>query len=475
MSVLAMFTRLTCVLLALRAGLAVEPIVIDGSSTVYPIAVAIGEAYSAKSTVPIQIAVSGTTGGMRLFANGKVPLVGASRPIRPDEVKACAEHGIDFIEIPVALDGLTVAVGTQNTFINHLTVAELKRLWQPGSDVRTWAQLRAGWPDSPVALFGPGQDSGTFDFFTEVVVGEARAIREGFTSSEDDNVLIQGLVVNPNALGYFGWSYFQQNRGMLRAVAVDDGGGPQTPTRELIASGKYSPLSRPLFFYVSNAALERSEIRDFLTLALASTELIEGAGYVPLSDALYTAARERLASRRTGTVFAGKSPSAALAAFAGTKTAKPTPAAKPAAPAAADKPAAKPVAPTAPIARPAAVAVGATTVVAAATPAAPATPAAAPAAPARRALLAAPAPSPAAVSAVSAVPAVAPVAAAASAAVARAEASPVQLERLRAASLALARATLERAPDPADLERRAAALREAIAALPGHATAAGTP
>ena len=438
MSPLKMIASLTFGLIALPLA-AVEPIVIDGSSTVYPIAVAIGEAYSARSAVPLQIAVSGTTGGMRLFINGKVPLVGASRPIRPDEIKICAENGIDFVELPVALDGLTVAVGTQNTFINHLTMAELKRLWQPGSDVRTWAQLRAGWPDTPVALFGAGTDSGTFDFFTEVVVGEARAIREGWTGSEDDNDLVQGLVVNPNALGYFGWSYFQQNRGMLRAVAIDDGSGPQTPTRELIASGKYVPLSRPLFFYVSTAALERTEIREFLTLALGSPELIEGAGYVPLSDPLYAASRERLANRKTGTVFAGKSPGAALAAFVGTKPVKSA--------AVAVKPAANAVKPAPAAARPPA---GATPAVAVAA--------------VRR-----PAPTPANA------PATATVAAPAAFAAPRVEATPAQLERLRAASLALARATLERAPDPVDLERRAAALREAIAALPSQAAAGSTP
>jgi len=467
MSVLAMIAKVTLSLGLLAWSLpAVEPIIIDGSSTVYPIAVAVGESYSARSTVPLQISVSGTTGGMRLFANGKVPIVGASRPIRSDEIKACADHHIDFIELPVALDGLTVAVGAQNTFINHLTVAELKRLWQPGSDVRTWAQLRPGWPDAPVALFGPGHDSGTFDFFTEVVVGEARAIREGFTSSEDDNVLVQGLVVNTNALGYFGWSYFQQNRGMLRAVAVDDGAGPLTPTRELIASGKYIPLSRPLFLYVNLAALERSEIREFLTLALTSPDLIEGAGYVPLSEPLYVASRERLAQRKTGTVFAGKSPSAALAAFAGsvppTAPAKPV-AAAPAKPSVAAAPADKPIAnaklvsSTAPAARPSPAPMSATAKPIATAPATPATQTTSAALPTPAAQPARRAP------------------ATAAAVVARNEATPAQLERLRAASLALARATLDPDPDPVDLKRRAATLREAIAALPGQPAAGGTP
>lgn len=283
---------------------AAEPFIIDGSSTVYPITVAIGEAYARTTGTQMQIGVSGTTGGMRMFTAGRIPITGASRPIRADELKTAAEHGIEVVEVPIGIDGLTVVVGKGNRFIDHLTTTELKRLWEPDSQITSWSMLRQGFPATTVALFGPGRDSGTFDYFTEVIVGKARAMRSDFTSSEDDNELVQGVTSDPNALSYFGWSYFQQNSQTLRAVAIDSGNGPVTPSRERILDGTYAPLTRPLFFYVAVKELERPEVRGFIDVALTTPHLVEDCGYVSLDAAHYAAARQRVANRVTGSVFA---------------------------------------------------------------------------------------------------------------------------------------------------------------------------
>jgi len=283
---------------------AAEPFIIDGSSTVYPITVAIGEAYARTTGTQMQIGVSGTTGGMRMFTAGRIPITGASRPIRADELKTAADHGIEVVEVPIGIDGLTVVVGKANRFIDHLTTAELKRLWEPDSQITSWSMLRPGFPATPVALFGPGRDSGTFDYFTEVIVGKARAIRSDFRSSEDDNELVQSVTGDPNALSYFGWSYFQQNSQTLRAVAIDSGNGPVVPSRERILDGSYAPLSRPLFFYVAVKELERPEVRGFIDVALNTPHLVEDCGYVSLDAAHYAAARQRVANRTTGSVFA---------------------------------------------------------------------------------------------------------------------------------------------------------------------------
>ena len=415
------FLLTTSVLLASSeaALMAAEAIVIDGSSTVYPISMAAAELYNERNGTQFEISVSGTTAGMRLFTAGKIPLASASRPIRPEEVHACETLGIEFVEVPIALDGLTVAVNARNTFIDHLTIAELKRLWEPTSRVKTWADLRNGWPDVPVALFSPGGNSGTFDFFTEVVVGKARAIREDFKASEDDNDLVQGLVSNVNALGYFGWSYYQQNSTLLRAVPIDGGHGPVAPSREVIIDGSYAPLSRPLFYYVIVEALNRPEIAGFLKAVLAEPGLIEDAGYVALPPELRTAIGARIDQRATGSLFAGReghprlaevylteggggplaAPSAAAAAVVITAPAAPVPAPVPA-----------PV--DVPMPAPAATAPVATGV-------------------------------PAAVSAL----------------------TPDEVEHLRVTALALARATLERAPDPQELLRRLEAIRQAAAPI----------
>ncbi len=303
----AMFRPL--LLLALGAVLTAADssttIVIDGSSTVYPITVAIGEQYAAKTpNLGIEVLCSGSSAGFRRLASGEVPISGASRPIKADELAKAAKAGIEVIELPVAYDGLSVVVNKHNTFIDHLTVAELKKIWEPDSKLKSWRQVRASFPDLPINLYGPGKDSGTFDYFTEVIVGTARASREDFTASEDDNDLVQGVVRNRGSLGYFGMAYLHENEAMLKAVAIDSGKGPVMPSVETVANGTYAPLSRPLFLYVNKAALARSEVRLFIEAYLnVVAGIAPQVGYVPLSPRTYELVRARLAAGTSGTIY----------------------------------------------------------------------------------------------------------------------------------------------------------------------------
>ncbi len=281
-------------------------IVIDGSSTVYPITVAIGERYAAQNpNIGIEVLCSGTTAGFRRLVTGEVPISGASRPIKADELAKATKAGIEIVELPVAFDGLSVVVNKHNTFVQHLTVAELKKMWEPDSTVTSWRQVRASFPDVPLALFGPGKDSGTFDFFTEVIVGTSRAARSDFTASEDDNDLVQGVVRNPGGLGYFGMSYFHENEALLRAVPIDAGKGPVAATPETVANGTYRPLSRPLFLYVNKAALARNDVRQFLEAYLKMVPSIAPQiGYVPFAARTYELVSARFTARTAGTMFA---------------------------------------------------------------------------------------------------------------------------------------------------------------------------
>ncbi len=421
---------------ARSALFAAEPVIIDGSSTVYPISLAGAERVNEHNGALYEISVSGTTGGMRLFTTGKISITAASRPIRPDEIRACASAGIDFLEIPVALDGVTVAVSAHNTFIDHFTVGELKLLWQPDSAVRTWADLRKGWPTTKAALYGPGGNSGTFDFFTEVIVGKSRAIREDFTGSEDDNELVQGLVGNPNALAYFGWSYFKQNSTLLRAIPVDSGHGPVPPTREAIINGTYAPLSRPLFYYVElEAYTHRPEISAFIDTILDNPGLVDDAGYVSLSLELRTAIHARLVKHTTGSVFADHEGHPRLSEIYLAGGAPVVSA---------------PVANAAPV-------VKATSVVAAAAAVPVAAAAVRPQVP-----VAVPVPVP-----VTAAVPVAPVPLAKEPAASAIPPASAEVQRLRAAALALARATLERIPDPIELRKRQQELQAALLPVTG--------
>ncbi len=267
-------------------------VTVDGSSTVHPITEAMAEEIQIATggAVQVTIAVSGTGGGFKRFCAGETDISNASRHISEAEKQQCAAAGIEWLEIPVATDGLTVAVNPANQFAQCLTLDELKRIWEPGSTVRRWSQVRAAFPDQPLKLYGAGTNSGTFDYFTEAVVGEAGAIRSDFTASEDDNVLVQGVEGDAEALGFFGYAYYAANQGRIRSVAIDSGNGCVAPTPESVRDGSYTPLSRPLFIYVKRAALEREAVRSFVRFYLENAEaLVPEVGYVPLPVGDYQA------------------------------------------------------------------------------------------------------------------------------------------------------------------------------------------
>jgi phosphate transport system substrate-binding protein len=273
-----------------REGALTGSIELDGSSTVYPISEAVAEEYAiARGTgVRVTIGFSGTGGGFKRFCTGETEISNASRHIKDAERELCEQNGIDFVELPVAIDGLAVVVNPQNTVVECLTVEELRRIWEPGSRISSWSQVRDGLPADPIKLYGPGTNSGTFDYFTEAVMGESGASRGDYTASEDDNVLVQGVIGDRNALGYFGYAYYIENEGRMKVLGVDDGRGCVTPTEAAVRGGEYTPLSRPLFIYVTRQALDRPEVADFVRFYMESApELVPQVGYVPLQDAEY--------------------------------------------------------------------------------------------------------------------------------------------------------------------------------------------
>jgi phosphate transport system substrate-binding protein len=269
---------------------------IDGSSTVFPIAEAVAEEFQiANPGVRVTVGVSGSGGGFKRFCAGETDISNASRPIKEVEIERCAQAGVDFIELPVAWDGLSVVVNHGNRFVTCLTVEQLKRIWAPGSSVASWRDLRPDWPAEEIRLYGPGTDSGTFDYFTEVINGESGASRPDYQASEDDNILVQGVAGDEFALGYFGYAYYAENTDRLKVVQVDGGQGCVAPSRETIEDGSYAPLSRPLFVYVSHAALRRPEVRAYVDFMLEEASvLVPATGYRPLSDAEYAEGLARI-------------------------------------------------------------------------------------------------------------------------------------------------------------------------------------
>lgn len=265
-------------------------IAVDGSSTVYPISEAVAEEFALQTggDVRVTVGVSGTGGGFKRFCAGETDISNASRPIRDSEAADCAANGVEYTELTIAIDGLTVAVNNANDFVQCLTVDELRRIWEPGSTIDSWSQVRAGFPNQPLALYGPGTNSGTFDYFTEEVIGEQGASRGDYTASEDDNVLVQGVEGDPNALGYFGYAYYIENAQRMRAVAIDSGSGCVLPTEETVAGGTYTPLSRPLMIYVNNAKARQPHVAAFIRFYLENAaELVPQVGYVALDADRY--------------------------------------------------------------------------------------------------------------------------------------------------------------------------------------------
>jgi phosphate transport system substrate-binding protein len=302
-----------CIGFAASAVLAQQVVKVDGSSTVYPITEAVAEEFqkSKKNAVKVTVGISGTGGGFKKFCRGETDIANASRPILKKEMEDCKAAGITYIELPVAFDALTVVINPQNDFIKQLTVAELKKIWEPGAQgkVKTWKEVNPAWPDVPLKLFGPGSDSGTFDYFTEAIVGKSKASRGDYTASEDDNVLVQGVSRDKGALGYFGFAYYIENEKKLRAVPIvaKDGAPAVLPSMDAVIKGTYQPLARPIFIYVNTKSLDRPEIKEFVEYYLThGAKLAKEVKYVPLPDSAYKVNKEHIAKNKIGTVFGGE-------------------------------------------------------------------------------------------------------------------------------------------------------------------------
>jgi len=285
---------------------------IDGSSTVFPVTEAVAEDFqkAKKNQIKVTVGISGTGGGFKKFCRGETDISDASRPILKKEMDDCKAAGVEYIELPVAFDALTVVVHPKNAFLKSLSVAELKKIWEPAAQgkITKWNQVNPAWPDAPLKLFGAGADSGTFDYFTEAIVGKSKSSRGDFTASEDDNVLVQGVSRDTNALGFFGFAYYVENKDKLRAVPIveKDGKPAVAPSMESVVDGTYQPLARPIFIYVSTKALARPEVREFVEYYLRHGEkLSREVKYVPLPAKSYQLGMERLKGMKRGTVFAG--------------------------------------------------------------------------------------------------------------------------------------------------------------------------
>jgi phosphate transport system substrate-binding protein len=284
---------------------------IDGSSTVFPVTEAVAEDFqkAKKQKVKVTVGISGTGGGFKKFCRGETDISNASRPILKAEMADCQKAGIEYFELPVAFDALTVVVNPKNTFIKQLTVAEMKKMWEPGAQgkVTRWNQVNPAWPDQPMKLFGPGADSGTFDYFTEAVVGKSKSSRGDFTASEDDNVLVTGVSRDVNGLGYFGYAYYIENKDKLKAVPiVNDKGQAVEPSMEAVLKGSYTPLARPIFIYVSAKSLARPEVKEFIEYYMTNgAALAKEVKYVPLPDSAYKTALQHVQKGKKGTVFGG--------------------------------------------------------------------------------------------------------------------------------------------------------------------------
>lgn len=285
---------------------------IDGSSTVAPITMVAAELFMAENPrVQVTVGISGTGGGFKKFLDSdpslRTDISDASRVIKGKELERAKKYGVEFIEIPIGIDGIAVLIHPSNDFAKVLTVEELKRIWMPGSEINNWSQVRAGFPNMPLKLYGPGNDSGTFDYFTKAIVGKEKASRSDYTASESDNVLVRGVSGDRGALGYFGFSYYHANKDKLGLVAIDNNdGNPVLPSLDIIRGGTYKPLSRPMFLYVSVDSYKRPEVKGFLSFFLKNAAFIvehPRVNYVALSDELYDLGGKRLEQGKTGSAI----------------------------------------------------------------------------------------------------------------------------------------------------------------------------
>ena len=292
-------------------------IAVDGSSTVFPITEAMAEEFQkANPGVKVTVGVSGTGGGFKKFCAGETDISDASRPIKEKEIKLCEDAGIEFIELPVSFDALSVVIHPENDWAQCLKVEDLKKMWESAAQgkIQTWKQVNDEFPDEKLALYAPGTDSGTFDYFTDAINGEEGESRGDFTASEDDNVLVQGVSGDKNALAYFGYAYYEENKGSIKAAGIDDGDpdngeGCVEPSTETVLDGTYQPLARPIFIYVKKSALERPELKAFVEFYMdpANKDFVSETGYVALPDDLYAKAQARITEGKTGSIFPGGS------------------------------------------------------------------------------------------------------------------------------------------------------------------------
>ena len=296
---------------AVAARVHAQIVKIDGSSTVFPVTEAVAEDFqkASKGKYRVTVGISGTGGGFKKFCRNEIDISDASRPILKKEMDDCRAAGVEYFELPVAFDALTVVVHPRNAFVKQLTLAEMKKMWEPGAQgkVTRWNQVNPAWPDAPMKLFGPGADSGTFDYFTEAVVGKSKSSRGDFTASEDDNVLVQGVSRDVNGLGYFGFAYYVENQDKLKAVPiVNEKGQAVLPSLEAVEKGIYSPLARPIFIYVNARSLEKPEVRQFVEYYMQhGAKLAKEVKYVPLPAAAYRTAWQHVQKAKKGTVFGG--------------------------------------------------------------------------------------------------------------------------------------------------------------------------
>jgi len=310
MNLLAKTFALSLTTLALAAH--AQVVKIDGSSTVFPITEGVAEDFqkSKKGAVKVTVGISGTGGGFKKFCRGETDISNASRPILAKEMADCKAAGVEYYELPVAFDALTVVINPKNAFIKQLTVAELKAMYEPAAQgkILRWNQVNPAWPDAPIKLFGAGADSGTFDYFTEAIVGKAKSSRGDFTASEDDNVLVQGISSDVNAIGYFGYAYYAENQGKLKAVPiVNPKGQAVAPSMEAVIAGTYEPLARPIFIYVNVKSLAKPEVKEFVEYMMkTAAKIAKEVKYVPLPAKAYTQALEHVNKGKKGTVFGGK-------------------------------------------------------------------------------------------------------------------------------------------------------------------------
>jgi phosphate transport system substrate-binding protein len=283
---------------------------IDGSSTVFPISEAVAEEFqkSTRGAVRVTVGISGTGGGFKKFCRGETDIQDASRPISGDEMEECRKHGIQYFELPIAFDAMTVVSSPKNTWLQSITLPELKRMWEPSAQgkIIRWKQINPAWPDEPLKLFGAGSDSGTFDYFTEAIVGKAKSSRGDYTASEDDNTLVQGISADKGAIGYIPYAYYPPNKQKLKLIGIDSGQGPVLPSRESVENGAYHPLSRPLFIYVSKKSTERTEVKGFIEFYMKEgLKLVQQVKYVPLPSDAYQTALGHFRNGKLGTVFQG--------------------------------------------------------------------------------------------------------------------------------------------------------------------------